>query len=77
MDAEIANGNGKASYADYKRIISDYLIPILGSRNVTNIDGAALDMFDQKRIELMERTLLGVNYFDRSATIILAGLNEA
>lgn len=56
MDAETASKNGKASYVDYKRIINDYLIPILGSRNITNIDSSALDELDVKRIEMMEKS---------------------
>ena len=55
MDAETASKKGKASYVDYKRIINDYLIPILGSRNITNIDSSALDELDVKRIEMMEK----------------------
>ena len=55
MDAETASKKGKASYVDYKRIINDYLIPILGSRNITNIDSSALDELDVRRIEMMEK----------------------
>lgn len=55
MDAETANKQGKVSYKDYKRVIEDYLIPILGNRNITNIDGSALDEFEARRIELMEK----------------------
>ena len=53
MDTDIANKRGKVSYADYKRVIEDYLIPILGNRTITNIDGSALDELDAKRIEMM------------------------
>lgn len=56
MDNETANKQGKVSYVDYKRIIEDYLIPILGNRNITNIDGSALDELDERRIEIMEKT---------------------
>ena len=53
MDDEAASGNGKAIYKDYKAVISDYLIPILGKRLITNIDGAALNDLDARRIEQM------------------------
>lgn len=56
MDNETANKQGKVSYVDYKRIIEDYLIPILGNRNITSIDGSALDELDERRIEIMEKT---------------------
>ena len=55
MDAELANKQGKVSYKDYKRVIEDYLIPILGNRNITNIDSSALDEFEARRMELMEK----------------------
>jgi integrase len=55
MDAETANKQGKISYTDYKRVIEDYLIPILGNRSITNISSSALDELDAKRIELMKK----------------------
>jgi hypothetical protein len=55
MENDTANKQGKVSYADYKRVLEDYLIPVLGSRNITNIDAAALDELDAKRIELLEK----------------------
>ena len=55
MDAETANKQGKVSYVDYRRVIEDYLIPILGNRSITNIDSSALDELDAKRIELMKK----------------------
>ena len=55
MDAETANKQGKISYTDYKRVIEDYLIPILGNRTITNIGSSALDELDVKRIELMKK----------------------
>jgi integrase len=56
MDTETANKQGKVSYNDYKRLIEDYLIPILGNRNITNIDSSALDDYEARRIQLMEKT---------------------
>ena len=55
MNDEIANKQGKVSYVEYKRVINDYLIPVLGNRNITNIDAAALDELAVKRIELLEK----------------------
>ena len=53
MEHEIRSGNGKVSYADYIRVIEEYLIPALGKRSITNIDYTALDELDAKRIEQM------------------------
>ena len=66
MEQRIANGDGKVSFKDYIRIITEYLIPILGNRLITNIDKAALDHLDAERIKMMDRapsksTLLSQN----------------
>lgn len=66
MEQRIANGDGKVSFKDYIRIITEYLIPILGNRLITNIDSAALDHLDAERIKMMDRapsksTLLSQN----------------
>ena len=53
MDKEEASGKGKVSFKDYKKVISDYLIPCLGNKNITNIDYAALDELDAWRLEKM------------------------
>jgi hypothetical protein len=53
MNEETASGKGKVSYADYIRVINDYLIPCLGKRNITSIDYAALDELDAWRITEM------------------------
>jgi integrase len=53
MEHEIRSGNGKVSYADYIRVIEEYLIPALGKRSITNIDYTALDELDAKRIKQM------------------------
>jgi len=53
MEEELTNGTGKVSYKDYIRVTNEYLIPILGKRNITSIDVAALDELDAKRIEMM------------------------
>jgi integrase len=55
MEQKLKNGDGKVSYKDYIRVINDYLIPILGSRLITNIDNAALDYLDAERVRIMER----------------------
>ena len=53
MDDKLKNKEGKVSYKDYKRVIEDYLIPILGNRLITNIDSSALDHLDAERIKIM------------------------
>jgi integrase len=53
MKIKLTNNDGKVSYNDYIKVIEDYLIPILGNRLITNIDGFALDDLDSKRIEKM------------------------
>jgi len=53
LNDDIKSGNGKAIYKDYIRVIRDYLIPILGRRNIDNIDYKALDEFDAQRIVKM------------------------
>lgn len=53
MEDELANGSGKVIYNDYIRAINQYLIPSLGNRSIANIDGAALDELDNKRIEAL------------------------
>jgi hypothetical protein len=55
MDNETANKQGKVSYAYYKRVMEEYLIPALGNCNITNIDAAAIDELDARRIELLEK----------------------
>ena len=49
MEQKVANGDGKVSYKDYIRIITEYLIPILGNRLITNIDSTTLDYLDGTR----------------------------
>jgi integrase len=53
MNEETASGKGKVSFADYIRVINEYLIPCLGKRNITSIDHAALDELDAWRIQQM------------------------
>jgi integrase len=53
MEQELSAGKGKVIYRDYIRVITDYIIPSLGNRMITNIDYAALEQFDQDRIALM------------------------
>ncbi len=66
MEQKLGNGDGKVSYKDYIRIITEYLIPILGNRLITNIDQAALDHLEAERILMMGKapsksTLLSQN----------------
>ena len=53
LEDEMNNGNGKAIYKDYIRVIRQYFIPILGKRNIGNIDYKVLDEFDAQRIVMM------------------------
>lgn len=66
MEDELAAHNGKAIYSDYIAAITNYFIPILGKRLITNIDHAALEEVDAERAELMgkapaQSTLLNHN----------------
>jgi hypothetical protein len=53
-DLEVgANTKGIKAHRDYIPIIEKYLIKILGNRLITNIDYAALQELEAKRIEMM------------------------
>ena len=53
MEQELKSGKGKVSFKDYIRVITEYLIPILGKRLIASIDVAVLDELDAQRIALM------------------------
>jgi integrase len=53
MRQDVAAGRGKVSYADYERVINDYLIPYFGNYSITSVDYAALDEFGKWREEKM------------------------
>lgn len=53
MTTESTAGRGKVSFADYERVINDYLIPYFGNYSITNVDHAALDEFGRWREEKM------------------------
>ena len=53
MEQELKSGQGKVSFNDYIRVIREYLIPILGKRNITSIDVSVLDELDAQRIVMM------------------------
>jgi integrase len=53
MDQELKSGKGKVSFKDYIRVITEYLIPILGRRVITSIDVSVLDELDAQRIIMM------------------------
>ena len=55
MEKETASGNGKASYRDYTLAINNYLLPILGSYHVDNIDYQALQKLDDERRVRMKK----------------------
>lgn len=53
MEQELKNGQGKVSFKDYIRVITEYLIPILGKRVITSINVSVLDELDAQRISMM------------------------
>jgi integrase len=56
MQDETRLGAGRVSYADYIRVINDYIVPCLGSRYITNIDADALQELNEYREAQMERS---------------------
>ncbi len=56
MDSELAAGQGKVIYSDYKIAINKYLIPALGKYFVDNIDFKTLDKLDAYRNREMGKT---------------------
>lgn len=46
-------GDDLASFEQYKRIINDFIIPILGDKSITQIDAATLKHYEEKRTEKM------------------------
>lgn len=55
MNSTPAGTRGKVSFADYIRVINEYLIPCLGNRNITSIDHVALDELNAWRIQQMKK----------------------
>lgn len=55
MEDALKLNAGKVSFADYIRVINDYLIPFLGNRAVTTIDRTLLAELDEWRNEKMGR----------------------
>lgn len=55
MKQELNSGKGKVSFNDYIRVITEYLIPILGNRSITSIDVSVLDELDAQRIIMMAK----------------------
>lgn len=53
MNRDTTAGKGKTSYADYLRVIDEYLIPFFASYNIGNIDATVLDKFDAWRTDKM------------------------
>jgi len=53
MEQELKSGKGKVSFKDYIRVITEYLIPILGKRVITSIDVSVLDELDAQPIVMM------------------------
>lgn len=55
MEDSLKLSAGKVSFNDYIRVITEYLIPFLGSRAVTTVDRTALAELDEWRNEKMGR----------------------
>lgn len=53
MEQDVLAGRGKVSFADYIRVIDDYLIPFFGNHSITSITYALLDEFNTWRTERM------------------------
>jgi integrase len=53
MEQDAVSGRGKVSFADYIRVIDDYLIPFFGNYSISSITHALLDEFDTWRAEQM------------------------
>jgi len=69
MEHKIRSDNGKVSYADYVRVIEEYLIAALGKRSITKIDYKALDQLDAKRIEQMGKVPSQSTMLTHNATL--------
>lgn len=46
-------GDDLASFEQYKRIINDFIIPIIGDKSITQIDASTLKHYEEKRAEKM------------------------
>lgn len=55
MKTELAAGRGKVSFADYERVIEDYLLPFFGNYSIGSVNYALLADFDAWRAEKMGR----------------------
>ena len=53
MKAEMAAGQGKATYNDYISAIKNYLVPFFGNHHIDRLDFALLSEFEQWRIDKM------------------------
>ena len=53
MEQDAVADRGKVSFADYIRVINDYLIPFFGNHSITNVSYALLDEFNTWRTEQM------------------------
>lgn len=53
MEQDAVAGRGKVSFADYIRVINDYLIPFFGNHSITSVSYALLDDFNTWRTKKM------------------------
>jgi len=69
MKDELATGGGKVSYADYERVIEDYLVPFFGNYSITSVDAAALARFSEWRIERMGKAPMQSTLMTQNAAL--------
>jgi len=69
MKDELAAGRGKVSYADYERVIEDYLVPFFGNYSITSVDAAALAKFNEWRIERMGKAPMQSTLMTQNAAL--------
>ena len=56
MDYELKVGTGKVIYETYKRILNDYVIPVLGNRNINNITMDDITALQRSTANAMKRS---------------------
>lgn len=55
MQYDLANNIGKVIYKDYIYVINKYFIPIFQKYKMSGIDNAAMQMFQEKRLQKMKK----------------------
>jgi integrase len=56
MQDALDNNVGKVIYKDYIYVINKYLIPIFQKYKMSGIDNAAMQMFEEKRLQIMKKS---------------------